>query len=206
MTRFSALGGLAGLLVWDAFRPLDSSSATSGRLIGLLAVCELAGTGTRSCKWCPVEMFLGVDPVSDAIKRLEADSAQPARCESRRETTSTAICGRRGTGFEKTNVNDVFQIDHAAKLYERLYPVAAHRRGSTMMTMNDAVEDFNREVRQAVFDRMSVSHVVSDRFESDPGWPVAASGNWNGRRVCHSVQPRAIAARLRCPFRASRCA
>ncbi len=73
-------------------------------------------------------------------------------------------------------MNDVFQIDHAAWLYETLYPVAAHRRRTRDDCMNDAVEDFKREVRQSVFDRMSVSHVVSDRFESDPGWPVKCAG------------------------------
>ncbi len=46
--------------------------------------------------------------------------------------------------------------------------------------MNGPVEDFKREVRQEVFNRMSVTHVVSDRFESDPGWPVVARGSWNG--------------------------
>ena len=83
-------------------------------------------------------------------------------------------------GFQKTNVNDVFQIDHAARLYTLLYPVAALRRLERDEMMNEAVEDFHRLVRQAVFDRMSVSHVVSDRVESDPGWPVAAEGIWEG--------------------------
>ena len=46
--------------------------------------------------------------------------------------------------------------------------------------MNGPVEDFYRQVRQSVFDRMGVSHVVSDRVESDPAWPVAAAGVWNG--------------------------
>ncbi len=42
--------------------------------------------------------------------------------------------------------------------------------------MQTAVDDYNREVRQAVFDRLSVSYLVSDRFEADPGWPVVAQG------------------------------
>src|SRR5262249_7475271 len=55
--------------------------------------------------------------------------------------------------------------------------------------MNEAVEDFGRQVRQSVFDRMGVAHLVSDRVENDPGWPVAASGNWNGRKFVIQANP-----------------
>ena len=55
--------------------------------------------------------------------------------------------------------------------------------------MNEAVEDFKRGVRQSVFDLLSVSHVVSDRFEPDPGWPVSARGNWNGDEFVIQTNP-----------------
>ncbi len=44
------------------------------------------------------------------------------------------------------------------------------------LLMSEPVDHFERAVRQAVFDRMSVAYLVSDRFEPDPGWPVVAQG------------------------------
>ena len=46
--------------------------------------------------------------------------------------------------------------------------------------MHEAVEEHRRRIRQAIFDRFSVAYLVSDRYESDPGWPVAARGEWHG--------------------------
>jgi phage shock protein PspC (stress-responsive transcriptional regulator) len=185
-----ALGGLAGLLVLGSL-PLPSirGPRLAGRLIGLLAVCELGWYGCSLLQVAPVEMFLGVDPVGAAIKRLEADSAPGGAVRIKARDNFYGDLRAASHEIQKTNVNDVFQIDHAAKLYELLYPVAAHRRRKHDDAMNEAVEDFNREVRQAVFDRMSVSHVVSDRFESEPGWPVTASGNWNGREFVIQSNP-----------------
>ena len=139
----------------------------AGALIGLLALCELGWHGNSLLRVTPAEQFLGADPVSLAIERLELDFARggPARIKARDQFYGDLPAVLHG--IEKTNVNDVFQIDHAAQLYELLYPVASRRRRKGDHLMNEAVEDFNREVRQAIFDRMSVSHVVSDRFEPD---------------------------------------
>ena len=95
-------------------------------------------------------------------------------------------------GIEKTNINDLFQLDHAAWLHEALYPVASRRRSVRDVTMSEAVEIYRREVRQAVFDRMSVAFLVSDRFESDPGWPVAARGDWHGKPFVIQRNPTAL--------------
>ncbi len=61
--------------------------------------------------------------------------------------------------------------------------------------MHEAVENHRRQIRQAVFDRFSVGYLVSDRYESDPGWPVAVEGESHGSRwVIHrnpTVLPRA---------------
>ncbi len=59
-----------------------------------------------------------------------------------------------------------------------------HDRGHTgcLMPANEPVEEFNRRVRQAVFDRMSVQYLVSDRVETDPPWPVVAEGTSERRR------------------------
>jgi hypothetical protein len=58
--------------------------------------------------------------------------------------------------------------------------------------MSLAVEDYRRQVRQGVFDRMSVSALVSDRIESDPPWPVLAQGRDGGRDYVIQQNPAAL--------------
>ncbi len=185
-----ALGGLGGLLVLGCL-PLASSRAPrwAGGLIGMLALCELGWYGNSLLQVAAPELFAGDDPISAAIERLEADSAGggPARIKARDNFYGDLRAAAHG--IEKTNVNDVFQIDHAARLYERLYPVASRRRLKRDDLMNEAVEEFNREVRQQIFNRMSVSHVISDRFEPDPGWPVVVRGSWNGGEFVIQANP-----------------
>jgi hypothetical protein len=146
-------------------------------LIGLLAVCELAGSGLAimrvqslgSAAW-----FLGAGEISPAILRLERESHRsgPVRVKARDSAFSDLEAAV--SGIEKTNVNDVFQLDHAARLYRILYPVASFQRRRLDFPMQDAVDEYQKELRQAVFDRLSVRYLVSDDVESDPGWPLFA--------------------------------
>jgi hypothetical protein len=53
-------------------------------------------------------------------------------------------------------------------------------------------QDAWRRIRQAVFDRMSVTHLVSDRVETAPCWPVAAEGDWNGSHYIVQRNPTAL--------------
>jgi hypothetical protein len=61
--------------------------------------------------------------------------------------------------------------------------------------MTPSTKETWRRIRQAVFDRMSVGFLVSDRVEADPCWPVAAQGEWDGARFLiqrnASAMPRA---------------
>ncbi len=137
---------------------------------------------------------------ASALERLEAKSAGAGAGRIKARDNFYGDLRAASHGIEKTNVNDVFQIDHAARLYERLYPVAARQRLKRDDPMDEAVEEFNRQVRQSVCDRMSVSHVVSDRFEADPGWPVAASGNWNGGEYVIQANPGRLPRAYVVPF------
>jgi hypothetical protein len=180
-SRFQlTVAGVSMILLLGCIPSLSRGPRLARGLIGLLALCELGWHGSSLLQVAPATQFLDADPVSDALHRLEAglDDAGPVRIKARDNYYGDllAVCH----GFEKTNVNDVFQIDHAAQLYETLYPVASHRRRARVDQMNGPIEDFRRQVRQAVLDRMSVSHVVSDRIESDPAWAVAATGVWDG--------------------------
>ncbi len=188
-----ALGGVLGLLVLGAL-PFSAARGPrlAARLIGLLAMCELGWYGCSLLQIAPAEQFLGADPISAAIEQLDADSARGGLGRIKARDNFYGDLRAASHGIQKTNVNDLFQIDHAAWLYETLYPVAAHRRRRRDDCMNEAVEEFESAVRQSVFELMSVSHVVSDRFEPDPGWPVSARGNWDGREFVVQTNPRRL--------------
>ena len=104
-------------------------------------------------------------------------------------------------GIEKTNVDDAFQLDRAAALYETLYPVASRVRPMAERLMTRQAKESWRRIRQAVFDRMSVAFVVSDREESDPAWPVAAEGMWNDSGFVIQRNATAMPRALRRPAR-----
>ena len=71
---------------------------------------------------------------------------------------------------------------------------ASRRRLKRDDLMNEAVEDFDRQVRQSVFDRMGVAHIVSDRVRSRPGLACRCERELEWTRVCDSVQPWVLAA------------
>lgn len=126
----------------------------------------------------PAEQFLHDNEIGPALKRLDCDSHRsgPIRIKARDSFYSDL----RATflGIEKTNINDVFQLDNASRLFRLLYPVAGFRRRRLESPMQQVVDQYRREIRQAVFDRLSVGYLVSDRIESDPGWPLAAGSPW----------------------------
>ena len=164
-------------------------------MIVLLAVGELSGYGYRLVHVCPPERFLGQDNLGTALARLalEKSGSGPLRIKAR-----DAFYGDLraiASGIEKTNINDIFQIKHSALVYQLLYPVGAFQRRRLNDAMQDPVDLHKREIRQAVFDRLGVSYLVSDRFERDPGWPAAlegslCSGPWMIQRN-PSAMPRA---------------
>jgi hypothetical protein len=82
------------------------------------------------------------------------------------------------SGLEKSNVNDSFQVERAAALYEKLYPSLepAHRRARTERPMDLAVERREADLGRVVLDLMSIGHLVSDRDASALGL-VCVSGD-----------------------------
>jgi hypothetical protein len=145
-------------------------------LIGLLAICELGWYGLSLLQVGPSDRFLGDDPVGTALLRLDGGSHGPRRIRIKARDSFYSDLQAAMLGIEKTNITDVFQLDHAAQLYQLLYPVASFQRRRLEEPMREAVDDYRRQIRQAVFDRMSVCYLVSNRFEPDPGWPTAEQG------------------------------
>jgi len=186
------LSGMAALLVVGSLPLSARSPRLASGLFGLLALAELGWQGYAHLPIEPAERFTGADRAGETLLRLHQDPlcTGPLRIKARDSFFGDLPAAARG--IEKTNINDVFQLDHAARLYETLYTVASRPRRRRDGPMDDAVDDYHRQVRQAVFDRMSVSFLVSDRVECDPGWPVAARGDWHGSPFVIARNPTAL--------------
>jgi hypothetical protein len=174
---------------------LPQTTRIAGRaswLFGVLALAELGGQGHAHLPIEPAEQFTGNDPVGEALLDLHQDSSTSGPLRMKARDSFYGDLPAAACGMEKANINDLFQLDRSARLYETLYRVASRPRPWRDQPMNEAVDDFHRQVRQAVFDRMSISYLVSDRVESDPGWPVAAGGSWHGRPFAIERNPTAL--------------
>jgi hypothetical protein len=154
----------------------------AAKLAGLLALAELGWAGYSLIQVAPTEKFLGTDPIGLTIARLgnSGSGRVPVRIKARDSFYGDLRAV--AAGLEKTNINDVFQLDQPARLYETLYrSTSLPRPRDTNLLMSEPAAEFDRRVRQAVFNRMSVNYLVSDRCEPDPGWPAVGSGYFDGR-------------------------
>jgi hypothetical protein len=187
------------LLVLVGCLPHRRNRRVAGNLLGLLALCELVWSGSSLLQVAPAQRFLDTHSIGAALAaanpcgsaKASPSVEPPLRIKARDAFFGDlpAIC----LGIEKTNINDVFQLDHSALLYESLYPVASRPRPyRLLMPANEPFEDYERRVRQAVFDRMSVSYLISDRVEPDPPWPVMAEGISNGSKFVIQRNPSAL--------------
>lgn len=98
-------------------------STTSGRQVvwalGGLAIVELVLHGGRLLVASPPSRWLGADPVASILDREDPGRVFRVRAlDSLWTDLDAAIAGR-----EKTNINDMFQLHHAARIYEVLYPM-----------------------------------------------------------------------------------
>jgi hypothetical protein len=175
----AALVGLGSLKSrWDQTRWVACG-------LGLLAFLELGSWGRSLLQVAPARQFLGPDPVAEAIHQARTEANQPP---ARLKTKDSFYSDLRAisNGLEKTNINDSFQLGHAAILYQQLYPVPSHAQLQPQhrrpeAPLDQAVDEYRRAVRQRVFDLMAVDHLVTDRVEPDLDWPVLKSGRWDGQ-------------------------
>jgi hypothetical protein len=168
-------------------RPRDRRR--SAELLGVLALAELAWCGFALLRVAPASTFFRPDPISESLITMQLETGPPrvrARDSFYLDLQSVRF------GIEKTNVNDVFQLQHAAALYEPLYAVATTRFEPPETPMSQAVNEHRREIRQGIFDRMAVTALVSDRVEDDPPWPVAVQGIRVGQAFVIQRNPSAL--------------
>jgi hypothetical protein len=174
-------------LCWVQRRPHERLGVALA--LGGLAMAELAWHGHAILKTAPVSKFAGPDPIGETLARLT--NAGPVRIRARDAYYGDLWAVR--YGFDKTNIYDAFQIEHAAKVYEPLYWLFGPERPAVLSgMMGGPVIRNRREVRQAVLDRMNVGFLVSDRPVDWGGWPVEASGFWNGSSYWIYRNPSAL--------------
>jgi hypothetical protein len=125
--------------------------------LALLAVGEVAIEAGRLVTVAPMSAFLRPDPVA----RLVLDASTPG--EPPRIRARSAFYPDLPTveaGIDRSDLNDYVQFQHAADLYERLYPMFdGPERRRTMRSLFPE----SPALRRAVLDRMAIRWVVTDR-------------------------------------------
>lgn len=187
-----AVAALGAVVATGCLRGSRTGRPWTADLVGLLALGELAWHGFALIQVAPADLFFRPDPVSESLILTNPrwSVGDPLRIRARDAFFLDLQAVR--YGIEKTNINDVFQLQHAASLYETLYPIATRTQPPIETPMSLAVEDYRRQVRQGVFERMGVSALVSDRIEPDPPWPVLSQGQAGGRDYVIQQNPAAL--------------
>ena len=187
-----AVAALGTAVVSGCLGGLRTGRSRTADLVGLLALGELAWHGFALIQVAPWDLFFRPDPVSESLILANPrwSVGDPPRIRARDSFFLDLQAVR--YGIEKTNINDVFQLQHAAALYETLYAVATRTQETIETPMSLAVEDYRQQVRQGVFDRMGVSSLVSDRIEPDPPWPVQSQGQDSARGYVIQQNPTAL--------------
>ncbi len=157
-----ALSATAGVLIWVKRSPANCPRAALA--LGALALAELAVHGAIALKASPSSRFDRPDALDADVARLLPEGG-PWRIRARDAAYDDLRASR--AGVEKTNIHDSFQLQHAADLYQALYPIFDPPGRSGVIPA---------EVRQAVLDRMGVALLITDRPDPNVPWPVVARG------------------------------
>ncbi|AGA26978.1 glycosyltransferase family protein [Singulisphaera acidiphila] len=159
--------------------------------LGLLGLVELGWAGHGLLKVAPPSKFLGSDPISQALRDAVPPVDGPFRIRAR--DTLYQDLRASSNGFEKININDSFQIQHAANLYEPLYDLLYMPPAVDLkLPMSEVAAQHRQANRQRILDRMNVAFLVSDHFENNPQWPLVASGTTQGSRFSIHRNPTAM--------------
>jgi hypothetical protein len=188
-----AMGG-TGLLLAVGRSASPRGRALAAAALGGLALTELGLHGHAVVRVAPAEEFVGRDPISTVLRTAAPAAARatgPVRIRAR-DTLYTDIHAL-ANGLEKVNVNDGFQLQHAADLYQTLYTLLYRPTPPDPdEPMSAVVAQFQHEVQEAVLDRLSVAFLVSDHIEPEPTWPLLATGVWNGNDFAIHRNPSAL--------------
>jgi hypothetical protein len=185
---FAALVVPAGLLVLGSRRP--EHRKTIAAALGVLGLVELGVHGHNLIVTTPASRFLGLDPIGEALQSARPSGLEPPRIRAVDALYDDLRAGQ--LGLTKTNVNDSFQIQHAADLYQSLYHLFDDRMKARTGPMDQAVAADRLQLRQTVLDRMNVSLLVDDHLDPLAPWPLVASGTWQGSTFAVHRNPSAL--------------
>ena len=176
---FSLLG-MGGVALFAGSRERGRAAAAWG--LGLIGLIELSLYAQSLLVCSPASTFRGREEVVASLIHTATEPSGPARIAS----VGNALSDLRAAaeGLEKTNVNDGFQIQHAADLYERLYPFLDPDSPQDAVDgpMDRVAEEHQARVAQTVLDLMSVRYVVSRPGVADTRSPTDHQRQGRGRR------------------------
>ena len=137
------------------------ASRRAGLALGALALIELSVSAQRLLVVTPPGQLLANSELVAKLKESVSTTSGPVRVAASPRALSDLDAAN--AGIEKTNTNDSFQIQHAANLYERLYPYLddVRRTVGPEQPMDQAVDRFHLEIARSVLDRMSVRWVAT---------------------------------------------
>ncbi len=160
------LAGVGGLLVWGRNRPRDRARVSAA--LGVLALIELLTYAVRDLPVTPASRLLDPGPIAAELERQAPVRPFRVRARDAAYADLPAVLG----GIEKTNLDDLFQLQHAADVYEPLYRLFGP--GPLASTAS------HRALRRAALERLNVAFVVSDQAVSELDWPVTSALKWKG--------------------------
>jgi hypothetical protein len=159
--------------------------------LGMLGLIELGSYGHGLLRVSPPSKFLGPDPISRALNEAKSPVEGPFRIRARDTLYSDLRASSHG--LEKINVNDSFQIQHAADLYETLYALLyVPPAPDPNAPMSEVVARHRQEGRQRILDRMNVAFLVSNHVEADAHWPLVTTGTCEGSTFAIHRNPTAL--------------
>jgi hypothetical protein len=160
---------LCGMLVaWHLFGVGSGGRRATAYTLLALVGFELTLNGQALLIVSPPDRFVSRTRLANQLADLRDEEIGPVRVASVGVSLSDLDASLQG--LEKTNVNDGFQLQLAADLYENLYsildPLPAPRFSG--QPMDTVVAEFRLGIARSVLDRLSVRYLVSDR-----GPPIA---------------------------------
>ncbi len=169
------LAGTVLLSVLSVVRPEGRRLWALGLV--LLALTERIDYARSVIVVAPLDRIFSPDPIAQAFA-----GQSPQTFRIRADDSVYPDLDAFKHGIMKTNCYDSFQIQHAADLYETLYPMFENRPYLDKVgEMAEVVATYRGEVRQCVLDRMAVRFLVAGPDQIAAGWPLLAEGTWKNR-------------------------
>lgn len=161
-----SLLGVIAVVSWAGSHRRGQVGAAWG--LGVVALIELSFTAQSLLVCSPAAEFVRREGIGAVLRQGMLDPSGPGRIATLGTVFPDLKAAREG--LEKTNVNDGFQIQHAADLYETLYPFLDPPGAAVgVRRPRDADGKAWAAVARKVLDLMNVRCVVGDVTAPMPG-------------------------------------